>query len=194
MIVETDTTPITKNEHALHLGLEEEKVLVLAEKVVEALKEKKLYITAVESCTGGALANAITNISGASEVLQDSFITYANKAKINLGVPSDILDTYTVYSVQAATAMAEAGLKKSVKADVSVGITGSISRPDPHNPTNSLPGEIYVAVSYNNKTLTKKLTIPSLERPETKQKILQETLQMIADAITEKSNYENNNS
>jgi len=90
--------PLYDQSRALEVGLETERNLVLAERVVSELRNKRLYITTVESCTGGALAYYITNIPGASEVLKDAFVTYANEAKIKLGVPSDVIEKYTVYS------------------------------------------------------------------------------------------------
>lgn len=71
--------------------------LGLASQVVNKLRQDGLFITTVESCTGGGLANAITNISGASEVIKGAFVTYSNEQKIALGVPQEIIDKYTVY-------------------------------------------------------------------------------------------------
>src|SRR5262245_43291953 len=104
------------------------KTLALAKKVITTLKKSRLFITTVESCTGGGLVYYLTNISGASDVLRDSFVTYSNEAKLALGVPKCIINKYSVYSAETAKAMAEAGLRKSTKADVCVAITGSISR------------------------------------------------------------------
>ena len=173
-------------ERALQIGLETEKNLQLAEQVVLELTNKNLHITTVESCTGGGLAYYITNIPGASDVLMDSFVTYSNEAKIALGVPAETIDEHTVYSRETAQAMAEAGLKKSVHADVGVGITGSISRVDPNNP-NSTPGTIYLAVTYEGKTATKVLDISANGRFDVKQKIIGEALQTVLESITSNS-------
>jgi len=135
-----------------------EKILNLASQVVQELKRKNLFITTVESCTGGGLSSAITNIPGASEVMKESFVTYSNEAKIKLGVPAVIIDDYSVYSIEAARAMAEAGLQSAVRANIAVAITGSISREDPNNP-NSQPGVIYVAVKNNKMTYSQKFIL-----------------------------------
>ena len=103
---------------------------VLAAKVVQELRRRKLFITTVESCTGGGLANAITNIPGASDVIKAGFITYSNEQKIILGVPAELIKRYTVYSSEVAETMAEVGLRTAARSDVGVGITGSISRID----------------------------------------------------------------
>ena len=59
------------------------------EEIVNLLIEEKSTIATMESCTGGGIANAITNIPGASSVLQESYVTYCNSAKINQGVSYD---------------------------------------------------------------------------------------------------------
>jgi nicotinamide-nucleotide amidase len=154
----------------------------LASRVVGTLRERGLHITTVESCTGGGLANAITNISGASEVIRGAFVTYANDQKIALGVPFEIIDEHTVYSLQTAQAMAEAGLRAAVRADIGVGITGSISRVDPNNP-NSTPGVIYAAVVFEGRTRAQVLRYTEGERWEIKDKAVADTLVMVLDIL-----------
>lgn len=154
----------------------------LATRVVGTLRERGLHITTVESCTGGGLANAITNISGASEVIRGAFVTYANDQKVALGVPQAIIDEYTVYSLQTAQAMAEAGLRAAIRADVGVGITGSISRVDPNNP-NSTPGVIYAAVRHQGRTRAKILTYTEGERWEIKDKAIRGVLEMVLSIL-----------
>ena len=156
--------------------------MALSEDLVLKLKSKDLYITTVESCTGGGLAYYITNIPGTSDVMKDSFVTYSNEAKIALGVSAEIIKKYTVYSEETAQAMAEVGLKQSVCADISVGITGSISRADPNNP-NSIPGTVYFAIKSKNKIISKTLNISAERRFEVKQKIIKEVLQTILEFL-----------
>ena len=122
----------------------------VAKLVIQRLKERGLVITTVESCTGGGLANALTNVPGASEVLRDAFVTYSNEAKIALGVPPEVIEAHTVYSQQCAVAMADAGIERSVGANFAVGVTGSLDRPDPANPGSSRPGEVHVALTYTS--------------------------------------------
>lgn len=154
----------------------------LAGQVVNRLRQKKLFITTVESCTGGALANAITNISGASDVIKGAFVTYSNEQKVALGVPQEIIDRYTVYSIQTAEAMAQVGLKAAVSADVAVGITGSISRVDPNNP-NSVPGIIYVAVRFHDHKSSQTFNFMEGERWEIKEKAVGEALKIVLSIL-----------
>lgn len=156
--------------------------LELAAQVVQKLRQKRLFITTVESCTGGGLANTITNISGASEVIKGAFVTYSNEQKIALGVPSAIIEQYTVYSPQAAEAMAQVGLEVAANADISVGITGSISRVDPNNP-NSQPGTIYIAVKSHEKTIIRTLNLTDGERWQIKEQAIREALQVVVSML-----------
>ncbi len=179
-MVENDRIGFRGGQPTESLNLREQRFpnLELATEVVNKLRERQLFITTVESCTGGGLANAITNISGASEIIKGAFITYSNEQKIALGIPKSIIDDHTVYSTQTAEAMAQVGLKLSVKADVAVGITGSISRVDPNNP-NSTPGVIYVAVKYQDRTRTQVLRFMKGERWEIKDGAIAEALRMV---------------
>ncbi|MEK7592182.1 MAG: CinA family protein [Patescibacteria group bacterium] len=181
---ESNSAPTHDQDRALQVGLETERNLILAERVVSVLRNKNLFISTMESCTGGALAYYITNIPGASEVMKDAFVTYANEAKIRLGVPSDVIEKYSVYSRETAIAMAETVLKSSLKADVGVGITGSISRVDPNN-YNSKPGEIFLAVKYQDRVLDRVLTIDAERRFEVKQQVVGEALATILEIISE---------
>jgi nicotinamide-nucleotide amidase len=88
-----------------------------------ALASGKTVATA-ESCTGGGVANRITNVSGSSEVFRYGWVTYANEAKTSeLGVPAELIEKQGAVSAEVAAAMAEGALNKS-QADVAVAITG----------------------------------------------------------------------
>ncbi len=86
-------------------------------------------IALAESCTGGLVAAALTEIAGSSAVLDRGFVTYSNASKRQmLGVPEDILDTFGAVSIATAWAMAQGALARS-DADVAVAISG-IAGPD----------------------------------------------------------------
>ena len=158
-------------------------ILKLAALVVHELHRRKLFIVTVESCTGGGLANAITNVAGASRVMKAGFITYSNDQKIALGVPAGVIERYTVYSLEVAKSMAEAGLKNAMKGDVAVGITGSISRLDLTNP-NSERGVIYIAVKYGKKTKSRRVVFEDKgERWKVKERVIGTALKMILDIL-----------
>lgn len=93
-------------------------------RVVEANRAAGRRVAVAESCTGGLVSAALTEIQGASDVFEAGFVTYANDAKLAmLGVSSDVLDTFGAVSIAVAWSMAQQALKKS-GADVAVAITG----------------------------------------------------------------------
>ena len=117
--------------------------------VVELLTKKKQTLATMESCTGGGVANAITNIDGASEVLKFSAITYSNEYKMKMGVPKEIIDKYTVYSQETADAMSKK-ISDFANSDYGVGITGKLNSVDPANPTGA-DNLVYISI-YERKT------------------------------------------
>ena len=105
------------------------KVVALARRVVEENKAAGRKVAVAESCTGGLVAAAITEIAGSSAVLDRGFVTYSNEAKHDsLGVPHDILDAFGAVSIACVYSMARGALERS-KADVAVAISG-IAGPD----------------------------------------------------------------
>ena len=101
-------------------------------KLVEKLIEKKKTVATMESCTGGGVSNAITNIEGASEILKFSAVTYSNEYKIKMGVDSNVIDKYSVYSMECARSMSK-NISEFSNSNYGVGITGKINRADKNN-------------------------------------------------------------
>ena len=100
-----------------------------ARKVVEANAAIGRTVTIAESCTGGLIAAALTEIPGSSAVIEASFVTYSNAAKLDLlNVSSDVMETFGAVSIAIAWSMAQGALDAS-SADVAVAITG-IAGPD----------------------------------------------------------------
>ncbi len=96
----------------------------LAATVVESAAACGVMIVTVESCTGGLVSSAITSIAGSSAVFERGFVTYSNKAKIDMvDVPLALLDRHGAVSTEVARAMAEGALPRS-NATLSVSITG----------------------------------------------------------------------
>ena len=96
----------------------------LAERVVAENAKAGRTVALAESCTGGLVAGALTEIPGSSSVLDRGFVTYSNEAKMEaLGVAQDIIETFGAVSIACVWAMAEGALKKS-NADVAVAISG----------------------------------------------------------------------
>ena len=98
--------------------------MALEEQVVKKLIEKNFHISFAESCTGGMCCGTIVNVANASKVLDVSFVTYANEAKIEfLGVKADTILSNGVVSEEVAYEMAQ-GVANVAKSEVGVGVTG----------------------------------------------------------------------
>ena len=122
----------------------------LEERVVALLLERGFKITTAESCTGGAIAATLVNVSGASEVFEEGYVTYSNKAKHkNLGVKKSTLKKYGAVSKQTAKEMSK-GCRKAANADVGLSATGIAG---PGGGTAEKPvGLVYIGCSVRGKT------------------------------------------
>ena len=122
------------------------------------LIEKGLTVTTMESCTSGQVASLITDTEGSSAVLRGAFVTYSNEAKLLQGVPAGIIDAHGVYSPECAAAMADA-CRRTYRADIGIGVTGSFGNADPNNP-DSVPGEVYFAIADPDGTRAFHCSVP----------------------------------
>ncbi|MFP4902197.1 CinA family protein [Paraburkholderia sp. BR14261] len=96
----------------------------LAIRVGNKLRDGRLMLASAESCTGGMVATAITDISGSSVWFERGFVTYSNQAKTEMiGVPPELIEKHGAVSEPVARAMAEGALSNS-RAQVSLSITG----------------------------------------------------------------------
>ena len=96
----------------------------LAVRVLDACRARGWKVATAESCTGGLVAGALTEIAGSSDVVDRGFITYSNAAKMAmLGVPEDMLAKFGAVSRQTAEAMAQGALERA-GVDLAVAITG----------------------------------------------------------------------
>lgn len=122
----------------------------LATRVVTANAKAGRMVATAESCTGGLVAGAITEIAGSSSVLDRGFVTYSNAAKMEaLGVSQDIIETFGAVSIACVWAMAQGALERS-KADVAVAISGVAG---PGGGTQLKPvGTVVFARAFRNQT------------------------------------------
>ena len=96
----------------------------LASRVIEIFREKGLSLALAESCTGGMIAETITNVAGASDIFYGSAVTYVNSAKEHiLGVAHDTLEKHGAVSSECAAGMAD-GARRVYGADVAMSVTG----------------------------------------------------------------------
>lgn len=149
------------------------------EKLVNILIDKKKTISSMESCTGGAFANEVTNISGASEILKFSAVTYSNEFKIKMGVSKDIIDEYSVYSINTAKDMSKK-ISDFTSSDYGVGITGKINRIDKNNMYGS-DNLVYVSIydRENDKYYMLSVDMISGSREENKKLIVKNIVRLL---------------
>ena len=122
------------------------------------LIDKGITISTMESCTSGQIASLITDTEGSSAVFRGSYVTYSNSEKIRLGVPAEVIERHGVYSEQTASEMARL-CRRDFNTDLGVGISGTFGNTDPNN-SDSVPGEVFFAISTANETRSFHCTIP----------------------------------
>ena len=151
--------------------------------IIKILTEKNKTISTMESCTGGGVANAITNIEGASEVLKFSTVTYSNEYKIKMGVDANIINKYSVYSIKTAEEMSK-NISSFANSNYGVGITGKLNRVDKHN----LYGQdniVYVSIYDidNDKFYNGSIEVTKQSRKENKELVIELIINMLMSII-----------
>lgn len=151
--------------------------------VVERLRKKGCTIATMESCTGGAVASAITDIECSSEVLKFSAVTYSNEYKIKMGVDKDIIDKYTVYSTETAISMAKS-ISSFASSDYGIGITGKLNRIDKNNLYGD-DNQVFVCIYDKNEDIIYHLEIlvDKNNRVENKKIIIHEIINKLEEII-----------
>ena len=151
--------------------------------IINKLKEKNKTISTMESCTGGGVANAITNIEGASEVLKFSAVTFSNEYKIKMGVSSDIIDKYSVYSMETAIEMSK-NISDFSNSNYGVGITGKLNRIDPNNLYGS-DNIVYISIydKDNNKFYNYDIEVKKQSRKENKDIIINLIIEKLLEIL-----------
>ncbi|PXW75261.1 nicotinamide-nucleotide amidase [Blastomonas natatoria] len=154
----------------------------LAARVVAENAAAGRKVVLAESCTGGLVCAAITEIPGSSEVLERGFVTYSNEAKIeSLGVSAELIDTFGAVSVAVAWGMARGALQHS-DADVAVAITG-IAGPGGGSETKPVGTVVFACAlrgqNENDISAEQKNFDPSLSRSEIRQEAALAALELL---------------
>lgn len=158
----------------------DEEMRAAATALLDLCKAKKLTLATAESCTGGLVAGALTDIAGSSDVLDRGFVTYSNAAKQQmLGVPADILRDHGAVSRETAEAMARGALGKA-KVDIVVAITG-IAGPGGGNADKPV-GLVHFAAASRAGALTHhEARYGDLGRTQVRHKSVLQALMMLKD-------------
>ena len=153
-----------------------------ADSVIEKLIKAQLTVSTVESCTGGMVAAALTDVAGSSAAFEYGYVTYANAAKIDLvGVQAQTLETYGAVSEQCVIEMAEGGLHRS-GSDMSIAISGIAG---PSGGSDDKPeGLVWFALARAGySTVTQRHIFAPLGRSNVRHAACKHALTMIARAI-----------
>ena len=151
-----------------------------AAQIVIMLRNKSWQLTTAESCTGGLVAAAITNVSGSSEVFDRGFVTYSNAAKTEmLGVPANMIETHGAVSAIVAGLMAKGALAHST-AHVSVAVTG-IAGPGGGSLLKPV-GLVHFACATHNDTIYVERRFGDLGRAAIRGEAVKQALALIAQA------------
>lgn len=153
------------------------------QRVVDKLIESGRTIATMESCTGGGVANAITNIEGVSAAIKYSAVTYSNEFKIKMGVSEEVIDKYSVYSMETAHEMSKA-ISKFANSTYGVGITGKLNRVD----KNNLHGDdstVYISIydSLNDKHYDSVIKAIKNNRNENKDLVIEEVIKILLEIL-----------
>lgn len=157
-------------------------VLVLAQALIDEAREKRLKVATAESCTGGLIAGALTEIPGASDVFDRGFIVYTNNAKTKqLTVRAALIMRHGAVSEEVARAMAEGALKNSA-ADIAVSCTGIAG---PTGATADKPiGLVHLAAARAGQTtLAEECRFGDIGRSEVRMRSVEAGLKLLLQII-----------
>lgn len=147
------------------------------------LKELNKTISTMESCTGGCIANTITNIEGSSDVFKYGAVTYSNDFKIKMGVSGEVIDKYTVYSSEVSNEMSKS-ICEFTNSNYGIGVTGKLNRKDKYNDTLN-DNIVYISIYDKdcNKFYNQTVTVSNLSRNENKNMIVKIITMMLLNII-----------
>jgi nicotinamide-nucleotide amidase len=149
-----------------------------AKALLDACRLRGLKVATAESCTGGLVAGALTDIAGSSDVVDRGFVTYSNEAKQQmLGVPADTIEKHGAVSRETAEAMARGALGNA-NADLAVAITG-IAGPGGGSPDKPVGLVHFAAASRNGKLTHKEMRYGDLGRIGVRRKSVLQALLML---------------
>lgn len=149
-------------------------------RILQAAGARGWTITTAESCTGGMVASALTDVSGASEVFQRGFVTYSNDAKTDmLGVRPETLDTFGAVSEPVVREMAE-GVREAARADIAVAISGIAG---PGGTATKPEGRVCYGLATPDGTRTMTIDHGALGRDAVRRAATENALEMILSAL-----------
>ena len=154
------------------------------EEIIKLLREKQETIATMESCTGGGVANAITNVEGASDVFKFSAITYSTEFKIKMGVSKEVVEKYSVYSMETANEMSK-NISLFANSDYGIGITGKLLKEDKNNSFGE-DNVAYVSIYCKKKDNYKNaiIKVDKQTRKENKKVIIEKIKELLKEVLS----------
>ena len=151
--------------------------------LINKLTELNKTISTMESCTGGGVANEITNYEGASEVLKFSAVTYSNEYKIKMGVNEKVIEKYSVYSKETANEMSK-NISDFSNSNYGVGITGKLNTVDKRNPYGE-DNIVHISIydKDNDKYYNYIVEADKASRKENKEKVINKIIEELMNII-----------
>lgn len=151
--------------------------------IIEKLTKLGKTISTMESCTGGGVANTITNVEGASEVFKYAAVTYSNEFKIKMGVNEEVISKYSVYSMEVANEMSKS-ISDYTNSNYGIGITGKLNRIDRFNPYGE-DNIVYISIydKDNNKYYNDKIDCVLGSREENKALVISRIIKLLKQLL-----------
>lgn len=151
-----------------------------AAQVLDAARARRVMIATAESCTGGLIAGALTEVPGSSNGFDRGFVTYSNAAKMQmLGVRAETLDTHGAVSEQVAAEMAQGALRQS-DAGIAVSVTGIAG---PGGSEHKPEGRVCFGISEPFGTFTQTVEFGAIGRHRVRAATIEHALQLLLDAL-----------
>lgn len=156
--------------------------MTLAEDLLEIAKSKGVAISTAESCTGGMVSAAITDIAGSSAILDRGFVTYTNAAKVQmLGVSPETLDTHGAVSEEVAREMAIGAVSHSA-ATIAVAITGIAG---PGGSEFKPEGRVCFGITSRNGTITETVEFGAIGRKNVRDSARDHAMSLLISATSQ---------
>jgi nicotinamide-nucleotide amidase len=166
-------------------AMTDQEIIDASIRLLDLCKAKKLTVATAESCTGGLVAGALSEISGSSSVLDRGFVTYSNEAKQQmLGVTPSTIDVYGAVSKECAEEMARGALARA-QVDLAVSITGIAG------PTGATPGKpiglvYFCAASRSGRVIARDRKFGDIGRSNVRRASVIQALAMLQELVEEK--------
>jgi len=151
--------------------------------IIKKFIKNNYTISFMESCTGGGVSNSLTNCERSSEIFKFGAVTYSNEFKIKMGVDSDIISKYSVYSSECADSMSKA-ISSYTNSTFGIGITGKLKREDINNKSGD-DDIVFISIynSINNSYKKDKIKCIYDTREKNKELVINKIISLLEEEL-----------